>query len=76
MCFVRTPEQTATFILYIINWLVFLITEVVIVYCAVGNESYKLDYVFKGLHHKKFIIECHQAEATEWRTFSFSNYLL
>jgi hypothetical protein len=43
MCFVRILEQTATFALYSINWLVF-ITEVESVYCAVRTESlYKAD---------------------------------
>ena len=44
-CFVRISEQTATFALYIINWLVF-ITMVESVYCAVWTDSlYKVDYV-------------------------------
>ena len=44
-CFVRISEQTATFALYIINWLVF-ITIVECVYCAVRTDSlYKVDYV-------------------------------
>ena len=38
MCFVRISEQTVTFALYIISWLVF-ITEVESVYCAVRIES-------------------------------------
>ena len=38
MCSVWLSEQTATFALYIINWLVFL-TEVESVYCAVRIES-------------------------------------
>ena len=38
MCFVRISEETATFALYCINWLVF-ITEVESVYCAVRIES-------------------------------------
>ena len=38
MCSVRILEQTATFALYCINWLVF-ITEVDSVYCAVRIES-------------------------------------
>ena len=38
MCFVRISEQTATFALHCINWLVF-ITEVESVYCAVSFES-------------------------------------
>ena len=43
-CFVRISEQTATFALYIINWLVF-ITVVESVYCAVRTDSlYKADY--------------------------------
>ena len=37
-CFVRISEQTATFALYSINWLVF-ITEVESVYRAVRIES-------------------------------------
>jgi hypothetical protein len=44
-------EQTATFALYIVNWLVF-ITVVGSVYCAVRTDSlYKADYVepFKRL---------------------------
>jgi hypothetical protein len=44
MCFVRISEQTATFALYSINWLVF-ITEVESVYSTVRTES----FVFKGL---------------------------
>ena len=47
-------EQTATFALYIINWLVF-ITVVESVYCAVRNDSiYKADYVssLKGQFNK------------------------
>ena len=45
MCFVRISEQTGTFALYIINWLVF-ITVVGSVYCAVRTDSlYKADYV-------------------------------
>jgi hypothetical protein len=44
MCFVQISGQTATFTLYIINWLVF-ITEVESVYCTVRTESlYKTDY--------------------------------
>jgi hypothetical protein len=43
MCFVRISEQTATFALQNINWLVF-ITEVESVYSAVRTESlYKID---------------------------------
>ena len=38
MCFVRISEQTATFALYYIHWLVF-ITVVESVYCAVRIES-------------------------------------
>ena len=37
-CFVRISEQTATFALYSINWLVF-ITEMKSVYCAVRTGS-------------------------------------
>ena len=37
MCFVRISEQTVTFVLYIIERLVF-ITEVECVYCAVNTE--------------------------------------
>jgi hypothetical protein len=44
-CFVRIWEQTATFALYSINWLVF-IAVVESVYSAVRNDSlYKADYV-------------------------------
>ena len=44
-CFVRISEQTATFVLYIINWLVF-VTVVESVYCAVRTDSlYKADYI-------------------------------
>jgi hypothetical protein len=44
MCFIRISEQTATFALYIIKWLVF-ITDVESVYSAVRTESlYKTDY--------------------------------
>ena len=44
-CFVRTSEQTATFALNFINWLVF-VTVVESVYCAVRIDSlYKADYV-------------------------------
>jgi hypothetical protein len=43
MCFVQLSEQTATFALQNINWLVF-ITEVESVYSAVRTESlYKTD---------------------------------
>jgi hypothetical protein len=43
MCFVRISEQTATFALQNIKWLVF-ITEVESVYSAVRTESlYKTD---------------------------------
>ena len=43
--FVRISEQTATFALYFINWLVF-ITAVESVYCAVRTDSlYTSDYV-------------------------------
>jgi len=43
---VRISEQTATFALYSINWLVF-ITVVESVYSAVRTDSfYKADYVF------------------------------
>ena len=38
MCFVRISEQTATFSLYCISWLIF-ITEVESVYCSVRIES-------------------------------------
>jgi hypothetical protein len=45
MCFVWTSEQTATFTLYIIKWLVFT-TEVESVYCVVCTEFlYKTDYI-------------------------------
>jgi len=53
MCFVGVfvwiPEQTVTFVLYIINRLVF-ITKVERVYCAVRTESLckKVCYVLKG----------------------------
>ena len=50
LCFVRISKQTATFALYIINWLAF-ITLVESVYCAVRTDSlYTADYVssFKG----------------------------
>ena len=44
-CFVRISEQTATFALYVINWLAF-ITVVESVYCAVRTDSlYKAEYV-------------------------------
>ena len=44
-CFVRISEQTATFALYITDWLVF-ITLVESVYCTVRTDSlYKADYV-------------------------------
>ena len=44
-CFVWIPEQTATFALYIINWLAF-ITVVESAYCAVQTDSlYKAEYV-------------------------------
>ena len=44
-CFVRISEQTATFALYNINWLVF-ITVVESVYSAVRTDSLrKSDYV-------------------------------
>jgi hypothetical protein len=45
MCFVRISEQTSTFALYVIEWMVF-ITEVDSVHSAVRTESlYKTDYV-------------------------------
>ena len=45
MCFVRISEQTATFALYCIHWLVF-ITVVESVYSAVSIESlYKTDTI-------------------------------
>ena len=45
MCFVRISEQTATFDLYCINWMVF-ITETVCVYCMVRIESlYNIDTI-------------------------------
>ena len=50
LVFVRISEQTVTFALYIINWLV-LTTVVESVYCAVQTDSlYKADYIssFKG----------------------------
>ena len=44
-CFVRISEKTATFVLYSIDWLVF-ITVVGSVYCVVQTDSlYKTDYV-------------------------------
>ena len=44
-CFVQISEQTATFALYIIDWLAF-ITVVEGVYCAVRPDPlYKADYV-------------------------------
>ena len=44
-CFVRISEQTATFALYIINWVVF-ITVMESVYSAVRTDClYKADYV-------------------------------
>jgi hypothetical protein len=52
MYFVWISDQTATFALYITEWMVF-ITEVESVYSAVRTESlYKTDYVlsFKGLN--------------------------
>jgi hypothetical protein len=43
--FIRISEQTATFALYIINWLVFIIV-VESVYCAVRTDYlHKADYV-------------------------------
>jgi len=44
MCFVWLSEQTVTFVLNIINRLVF-ITEVENVYCAVRTESLYNTYV-------------------------------
>jgi hypothetical protein len=78
MCFVWTPEQSATFILHTVKWLVFLITEVVTVYCAVGTESYKSDYV---LSLKGYIKRILSSGATRWKQpngacASFGNYLL
>jgi hypothetical protein len=47
-CFVRISEQTATFALYIINWLVF-ITMVESVYSAVRTDSlYKAGFYNHG----------------------------
>ena len=44
-CFVQISEQTATFALYIINWLVY-ITMVESVYCALQTDSlYNADYI-------------------------------
>ena len=44
-CFVRISEETATFALYIINWVAF-ITVVEGVYCAVRTDSlYKVNHV-------------------------------
>jgi hypothetical protein len=43
LCFVWLSEETVTFAIYVINWLVF-ITEAESVYCAVRTESlYKID---------------------------------
>jgi hypothetical protein len=43
MYFVRISEQTATFALYILNWMVF-VTAMESVYCAEHSESlYKTD---------------------------------
>ena len=43
-CFVLVSEQTATFALYIINWLVF-INVIESVYSAVRSDAlYKADY--------------------------------
>jgi hypothetical protein len=44
-CFVRIPEQTATFALYVINWLVF-ITVVESVYTAV-----RTDCLYRAFHN-------------------------
>jgi len=42
-CFVRISEQTAAFVLYVINWLVFITVEES-VYSAVRTDSlYKAD---------------------------------
>jgi len=52
MWFVWVSEQTVTFVLYIINGLVF-ITEVESVYSAVRTESLyitRIRFVFKGLN--------------------------
>jgi hypothetical protein len=44
-CFVRISEQTATFVLYVINWLIF-INVVESVYSAVRTDSlYKAEHV-------------------------------
>jgi len=50
MCFIRISEQTATFALYIINKLGFIIV-VGSVYCAVRSESLSNTdtFDFKGL---------------------------
>jgi hypothetical protein len=50
MCFVRISEQTATFALYCINWLVF-ITVVESVYSAARTEYItQIRFIYKGLN--------------------------
>jgi len=72
MCIVWTPEQTADFILYTINWLVFII-EVVTLYCTVGTESYKPDYV---LSLKGYIARNLLSSATRWKQPNGARVLL
>jgi len=50
MCFERISEQTATYALYVVKRLVFFITEVQRVYCAVCFESlYQTYFIYKEL---------------------------
>jgi len=54
-------SQNKLQLLYTINWLVFFISKVVTVYCAVGTESYKPDYV---LSLKGYVIRILSSSAT------------
>ena len=72
MCFVRISEQTATFALYSINWLVFT-TDVESVYSAVQTGS--LYIILRSAHTVYLCVLCgsenkqrlfHYTELTDW----------
>ena len=76
-CFVRISEQTATFALYVIDWLIF-ITVVESVYCAVRTDSlYKAGY-FSSLKVKEEMLQLCEISTTPTvmteRHISPSNY--
>jgi hypothetical protein len=55
MCFVRISEQTATFVSYIINRMVF-VTAMDSVYCAVRSESlYETDMLHLYMKQTRFV---------------------